>query len=59
MTGSPTTPKPQWLRVILAAIGAIASAALVGALIASLLSIDSRAVRTKPQKPFDASSPIR
>lgn len=59
MMSSPTTPRPQWFRMIAGAVGAIASAAVFGAVIASLLSIDSPRARTQLQNPFDASRSAR
>lgn len=59
MMSSPIPPRPHWLRMIAGALGAIASAAVFGAVIASLLSIDSPRARTQLQNPFDAAGSAR
>lgn len=59
MMSSPITPRPHWLRMIAGAVGALASAAVFGAVIASLLSIDSPKAKTQLQNPFDAARSAR
>ena len=59
MMSSPTTTKPRWLRMMLTMLAAIASAALIGAAIASMLSIDGPEAASRLENPFDASRLVR
>lgn len=48
-------PKANWLRLALTAVGALASAAAFGAVVASLLTIEGAGARTPLQNPFETT----
>ncbi|WP_020180407.1 hypothetical protein [Methylopila sp. M107] len=56
---SRSTSTRSRLRALLAVVGALAGAALFGAVVASVLTVSDARFRPSPQNPFDSSRSVQ